>query len=109
MDAAYFLQLLIQSPLDRETKLALIDLVSLSSDEKIKIQTYELLREWKEHDTETIRVFQEELDRILKSYESRERALSQKTQHSLLTIADDVQKQSRLHSLRSQMNLPHDL
>ncbi|MFA4845248.1 MAG: hypothetical protein WC654_01685 [Patescibacteria group bacterium] len=98
------LQNILQTrPLDRETKLMLIDLLSMSSDPKLEEDLFKLVFAWEESEVATEHQLTEGIKKIMDEY-NREEAHAEKEKHKAsLTLADDLQRTARIQQLRDYL------
>lgn len=89
--------------LDRETKLMIIDLLSMSSDPKLEEDLFKLIFAWEEYEAATERQLELGIKEIMTEY-NREEAHAEKQKHKAsLTLADDLQRNSRIQQLRDYL------
>ena len=98
-----FQNILQNRPLDRETKLMLIDLLSMTNDQKLEEDIFKLVFAWEESEAATERQLTEGIKKIMDEY-NREEAHAEKQKHKAsLTLADDLQRNSRIQQLRDYL------
>ena len=98
-----FQNILQNRPLDRETKLMLIDLLSMTNDQKLEEDIFKLVFAWEESEAATERQLTEGIKKIMDEY-NREEAPAEKQKHKAsLPLAADLQRTPRLPQLRDYL------
>ena len=98
-----FQNILQTRPLDRETKLMLIDLLSMSVDPKLEGDLFKLVFAWEESEAATQRQQTEGIKKIMDEYSHDEQQLDQQRQKTTLTLADDLKRQTRIQQLKDYL------
>ena len=77
----------------------IIDLLSMSSDPKLEEDLFKLIFAWEEYEAATERQLELGIKEIMTEY-NREEAHAEKQKHKAsLTLADDLQRNSRIQQL----------
>jgi hypothetical protein len=98
-----FQNILQTRPLDRETKLMLIDLLSMTNDQKLEEDIFKLVFAWEESEVATERQLELGIKEIMTKY-SQDEAHAEKQKHKAsLTLADDLQRTTRIQQLRDYL------
>ncbi|MBI4435702.1 hypothetical protein HY630_03455 [Candidatus Uhrbacteria bacterium] len=100
MSWSRFTNILQTRPLDRETKLMLIDLLAAVDDSKLEEEIFSFVFAWEEAEAQTQRELIEGIKRITNEYELAQTALNAGSQKAALSIADDIARQKHLEDLR---------
>ncbi|TAL49974.1 hypothetical protein EPN81_04190 [Patescibacteria group bacterium] len=87
-------------PLDRETKLMIIDLLAAVDDKKLEEEIFSFVFAWEEAEAQTQRELVEGIKRVTNEYELAKATLDAGSQKSALSIADDIARQKRIEDLR---------
>lgn len=95
--------ILRESPLDRETKLFVIDLLTLSDDERLVKDIMDLVLDWKKTDTETVEILHQALFAISEEYRARMEALERTQQTAGLNIADHIKSEEKIQTIRQTL------
>ena len=103
MSWSRFANILQTRPLDRETKLMLIDLVASVDDRKLEEEIFSFVFAWEEAQAQTQRELIEGIKRITNEYELAQTALNAGSQKAALSIADDIARQKRIDDLRTRI------
>ncbi|MBI5794299.1 hypothetical protein HZA87_04455 [Candidatus Uhrbacteria bacterium] len=98
-----FQHLLETRPLDRETKLMLIDLLSMSDDPKLEEDLFKLVFAWEESEAATEHELTEGIKKIMAEYTEQEAHAEKQKHKASLTLADDLQRTSRIQQLRDYL------
>ncbi|MBI2472963.1 hypothetical protein HYV70_00200 [Candidatus Uhrbacteria bacterium] len=104
MSWSRFARLLRTQPLDRETKLMLIDLLSRTDNPKTEEDIFTFLFAWEEAQASTQKQLLQGIQDLTNQYQQAKNQLNATEQKQTLSIADDLQKQKRIHVLRSLIN-----
>lgn len=96
-------KILRESPLDRETKLFAIDLLTLTEDPKFIQNIMDLILEWKKADVETIETLQHGLFELAETYRTQVETLDQKQARVGLDIADQIKSQAKIERIRQKL------
>ena len=104
MSWSRFAKILQTRPLDRETKLMLIDLLSATNDPKLEEEIFTFVFAWEESEAQTQKALLEGIERINKEYEQAKQQLDQASHKVALSIADDLARQKRIEDLKHQIN-----
>lgn len=103
MSWSRFANLLQTRPLDRETKLMLIDLLAAVDDPKLEEEIFSFVFAWEEAQAQTQRELVEGIKRINNEYETALAILDAGSQKTALSIADDIARQKRIEDLRARI------
>ena len=103
MSWSRFANILQTRPLDRETKLMLIDLIAAVDDPKLEEEIFSFVFAWEEAEAQTQRELIEGIKRINNEYEIARSALDAGSQRAALSIADDLTRQQRVNDLRTRI------
>ncbi|MEK7620288.1 MAG: hypothetical protein AAB413_03565 [Patescibacteria group bacterium] len=98
-----FANILQTRPLDRETKLMLIDLIAAVDDPKLEEEIFSFVFAWEEAEAQTQRELIEGIKRINNEYELARSALDAGSQKAALSIADDIGRQKHIDDLRTRI------
>lgn len=104
MSWSRFANILQTRPLDRETKLMLIDLVASVDDRKLEEEIFSFVFAWEEAEAQTQRELIEGIKRITNEYELAQSALNAGSQKAALSIADDIARQKHIDDLREKIH-----
>lgn len=104
MSWSRFANILQTRPLDRETKLMLIDLLAGVDDPKQEEEIFSFVFAWEEAEAQTQRELVEGIKRITNEYEMARSALDAGSQKAALSIADDIARQKHIDDLRAKIN-----
>lgn len=99
-----FANILQTRPLDKETKLMLIDLLAAVDDPKQEEEIFSFVFAWEEAEAQTQRELVEGIKRITNEYELAQAALNAGNQKAALSIADDIARQKHIDDLRAKIN-----
>ncbi len=103
MSWSRFASILQTKPLDRETKLMLIDLLAAVDNPKLEEEIFSFVFAWEEAEAQTQRELVEGIKRINNEYEMTLAALDTGSQKAALSIADDLGRQKRIDDLRTRI------
>jgi len=103
MSWSRFAKILQTRPLDRETKLMLIDLLAAVDDRKQEEEIFSFVFAWEEAEAQTQRELIEGIKRITNEYDLAQTALNAGSQKAALSIADDIARQKRIDDLRTRI------
>jgi hypothetical protein len=103
MSWSRFANILQTRPLDRETKLMLIDLLASTSDPKLEEEIFSFVFAWEEAEAQTQKHLVEGITRITDEYNQAVAALDAGAQKASLAIADDLSRQKRIEDLRAKI------
>lgn len=103
MSWSRFAKILQTRPLDRETKLMLIDLLAAVDDPKLEEEIFSFVFAWEEAEAQTQRQLVDGIKRINSEYDLTRLALNAGSQKAALSIADDIARQKRLEDLRTRI------
>lgn len=98
-----FQNILQTRPLDRETKLMLIDLLSMSADPKLEEDLFKLVFAWEESEAATERQLTDGIKKITDEYNREEEHLDKERHKATLTLADDLKRNTRIQQLRDYL------
>lgn len=104
MSWSRFARLLRTQPLDPETKLLMINALSGITDPKLEEEFFTFLFAWEESQASMQKKLMDEIRDITDLYQQAKNQLNATEQKQLLSIADDIQKQKRIHVLRGLIN-----
>ncbi len=97
-------EILTSSALDRETKLAAIDLIAMSPDESLVEEVIQLLNDWKESDDQAQDVFKTGLEKIVAKYQEKEKRAEEKGGNDTLEIVDDIESQAKIKAIKEKIS-----
>lgn len=103
MSWSRFANILQTRPLDRETKLMLIDLLAAVDDPKLEEEIFSFVFAWEEAEAQTQRELVEGIKRVTNEYELARSALDAGSQKVALSIADDLARQQHIEDLRARI------
>jgi len=92
-----------KSPMDRETKLAIIDLVARLPDDDLIRDLMELLRDWQGMDQKGQARFLQELQKIERGYRASKAKISQKSIRGARELADQARREGEISVLREKI------
>ncbi len=95
--------ILQQSLLDQETKLFVIDLISMSDDPRFIEDVMTLLLEWKKSDTEAVSVLHEGLFKLATEFNARQEQLDMSQQRIALSVADVIAREEKIQKIRDHL------
>ena len=95
--------ILQQSPLDQETKLFVIDLISMSDDPRFVQDVMTLLLEWKKSDTETVSVLHDGLFKLAEAFNAQQEQLDLSQQRVALSVADTIAREEKIQKIRDHL------
>lgn len=104
MSWSRFANILQTRPLDRETKLMLIDLLAAVDDPKLEEEIFSFVFAWEEAEAQTQKELVDGIKRINNEYEPARCALDAGSQKTMLSIADDIARQKHIDDLRAKIN-----
>ena len=84
-------EILTSSALDRETKLAAIDLIAMSPDESLV-------------DDQAQDVFKTGLEKIVAKYQEKEKRAEEKGGNDTLEIVDDIESQAKIKAIKEKIS-----
>ncbi len=96
-------KILRESPLDRETKLFAIDLITLTEDQTFIQRVMDLILEWKKTDMETVEALQQGLFELAEMYRTNVETLDQKQTRATLDIADQIKSAQQIQKIRQKL------
>ncbi len=100
MNRQKLLDALQHGSLDRETKLMIIDLLSLSDDPKLEKDLGELVAAWHEADQAIVAALLERFDDIAKKVEAQEKEAAHDMQKQSLQLADQITRNEQINKVR---------
>lgn len=103
MSWSRFANLLQTRPLDRQTKLMLIDLLVAVDDPKLEEEIFSFVFAWEEAEAKTQRELVDGIKRVTSEYDLAIFALNAGSQKAALSIADDIARQKRIADLRTKI------
>lgn len=104
MSWSRFANILQTRPLDRETKLMLIDLLASVDDPKLEEEIFTFVFAWEEAEAQTQKELVEGIKRVTNEYDLAKTALDTGSQKTALSIADDIARQKHIDDLRAKIN-----
>ncbi len=104
MSWSRFARLLRTQPLDRETKLMLIELLSRTDNPKTEEDIFTFLFAWEEAQASTQKQLLQGIQDLINRYQETKKQLAAKERKATLSIADTIQTQKHLHALRTLIN-----
>ena len=103
MSWSRFAKILRTRPLDRETKLMLIDLLAGMDDPKFEKEIFTFVFAWEEAEAQTQKTLIEGIKNISKEYTQTKENLDLKNQKTALSIADDLNREQRIKDLKASI------
>mgnify|MGYP001585046699 CR=1 FL=1 len=103
MSWSRFANILQTRPLDKETKLMLIDLLAAVDDPKLEEEIFSFVFAWEEAEAQTQRELIEGIKRINNEYEMARSALDAGSQKAALSLVDDITRQKHIDDLRTRI------
>jgi len=104
MSWSRFARLLRTQPLDPETKLMMIHILSGITDPKQEEEFFSFVFAWEEAQASTQKKLMDGIHDLTAEYQQAKNQLNAREQKQTLSIADDLQKQKRIHALRDLIN-----
>lgn len=104
MSWSRFAKILRTQPLDRETKLLMINVLSAITDPKREEEFFTFVFAWEEAQASIQKKLMDGIRDITSQYQQAKNQLNATEQKHMLAIADDLQKQKRIHVLRGLIN-----
>ncbi|NQV89871.1 hypothetical protein HQ487_00515 [Candidatus Uhrbacteria bacterium] len=98
-----FSKLLETRPLDRETKLMLIDLLARTDDAKLEEELFTFVFAWEEAQAKTQKQLLDGIKRVTDEYAQDKEKIGHTIQKNVLSIADDIHRQKRIEDLRASI------
>ncbi|PJA45168.1 hypothetical protein CO174_05030 [Candidatus Uhrbacteria bacterium CG_4_9_14_3_um_filter_50_9] len=95
--------ILKHSSLDRETKLMIIDLLSLNSEPELEEQISELVFKWHAADTAIVDALIDNFDNVQGSYEEGKATAETEAAKQTLKLADEVGREQRIKQIRDEI------
>jgi hypothetical protein len=95
--------ILKQSSLDKETKLMIIDLLSLSNNPELEEQISELVFTWHTADTAIVNTLISAFDDVQREYSQKNKLADTRITQQTRQLADDIGKQQRIKQLRDEI------
>lgn len=93
-------KILLTRPLDRETKLMMIDLLSRVTNQKQEDELLQFIFAWDESEAAIEHELVNDLKELMKRYEQERLTLENKQRTSSLSIADDMHREKKIQELR---------
>ena len=103
MSWSRFAKILQTRPLDRETKLMLIDLLAAVDDPKLEEEIFSFVFAWEEQEAQTQKQLIDGIKRINDDYKQAVSTLDLSTQKTALSIADELARQNHIEDLRAKI------
>lgn len=103
MSWSRFANILQTRPLDKETKLMLIDLLAIVDDPKQEEEIFSFMFAWEEAEAQTQKELIEGIKRINNEYDLARSTMDAGNQKAALSIADDIVRQKRIQALRTKI------
>lgn len=104
MPWARFAKILQTRPLDRETKLMLIDLLAGVDDPKLEEEIFTFVFAWEESLAQSDRALIDGIQDILERATTSRQATARQTHKALLSIADDLVRQQKINAIKASID-----
>ena|SRR3990167_5858489 len=101
MSWSRFARLLRTQPLDRETKLMMIDLLNAADNPKTEEEIFTFIFAWEEAQASIQKQLIDGILELTNRYQEAKKQLVATEQKATLSIADQIQTQKHLHALRA--------
>ncbi len=97
-------EVLKNSPLDQETKLSIIDLITLNDDEKFTASVSALILEWKNADGLAVAELQNDLHALSEEHALGTQALERQQRTAGIEIVDAIKSEERMVEIKEQLS-----
>ncbi|MBI4437551.1 hypothetical protein HY631_01230 [Candidatus Uhrbacteria bacterium] len=97
------MNILQNRPLDRSTKLLLIDLLSMTDDRKLEEDLFKLVFAWEEAEVATEHQLAQGIQKLMDEYAREGQRLGHQQHKASLTLADDLQRNAKIQQLRDYL------
>lgn len=98
-----FFRIIKERPLDRDTKLRILNLISVIDDPKEEEEVLKLVFAWENEEAQTERELIEKLDAILKNEQEQTAQAQQLLKKELHVMSDDMHKEQRIKELQEHI------
>ncbi len=95
--------LLQKSPLERETKLQIIDVIAYANDETTVNHLISLLVEWKKRDDEAMTTLTQQIEALKTQRTQDEETITNKAERTAREIADVVGREKKIQTIRNSI------
>lgn len=95
--------ILKNSSLDREAKLMIIDLLSLSDDQELEEHISELVFKWHDADKAIVDTLLDKFDEVQQRFDDEKEVIDKAITHETRKVADDVGRQQRIQQIREHI------
>ena len=95
--------ILKNASLDRETKLMIIDLLSLNDDPKLEEDIAQLVFDWHAADQAVVTELMEKFDAIKENFDQNKANIDQSTRIDTLAVADDIGREQKIKQIREHI------
>ena len=89
--------------MDRETKLMIIDLLSLSDDPELEEDIAQLVFDWHEADQAVVKALLKKFDTIKETFDQTKSDLEESARRNTLSIADDIGREQKIQQIRQHI------
>lgn len=96
-------EILKNASLDRETKLMIIDILSLSDDKQLEEDLIQLVLDWHDADQAVINLLLEKFDAIKEKYDQEKISVAAQSRKDVLVLADDVNREQKIQQIREHI------
>ena len=97
-------KLLETSVLDKETKLSIINAISLAPSEELANEIINLLSDWKATDDQAYVVFKDQLSGVIEKYDNQLEEISEQSSSESEGLADEIQAKEKIAKIKDQIN-----
>lgn len=97
------IRILQESELERETKLRIIEIVSVSQEEELVKELIEILKQWDAGDNQAEVETLAEFKKIEQKYEKDLKGIERKTSIALERIEDEVEKKDGIANIKKSI------
>jgi len=104
MSVKQIVEILQNSELDRETKLQIIDILSVSHDQTMIDDLIDLLVAWNEADVQEQADFKEKLEAINQSFEKRKQKIEATALLAENQILNDLETAQKVEELKTKLS-----
>lgn len=95
--------ILEKTPLDRETKLQIIDVLLVTKDQAQIDELMKKLIEWKLADDAATEQFIEQIKALKQAYDQEIETIENKSQRKTLEVADMITKENKIQAIRKRI------
>lgn len=93
--------LLQKSPLDRETKLQIVDLLIYADDETMVNNLIHFLIEWKRTDDEAVKTLTQKIEELTSKRTEDEASITRRGERKTREIADTIGREKKIQQIRN--------